>query len=171
MDDPDFQVNESTVRQTVNRQTKLIQQFWQTWKSEYLTSLREFHRTSGNNERIIKKGDVVIVHDDKARLYWRLAVVEDLIEGNDGLVRAAHIRMNNYKTTRPIVKLYPLEISSNDTEELQIPSSAASSATEPQPNESTSHARPMRRGAATKAMKQMSEWTSILCRAPEDVEN
>ena len=82
--------------------------------------------------------------------------------------------MSNYKTTRPIVKLYPLEISSIDTEELQIPSSTTFSATEPpqeESNESTSQARPMRRRAATKAMKQMSEWTSILRRAPEDVEN
>ena len=82
--------------------------------------------------------------------------------------------MNNYKTTRPIVKLYPLEISSNDTKELQIPSTTTSSATEPpqeESNESTSQARPMRRKATTKAMKQMSEWTGILRRALEDVEN
>jgi len=68
--------------------------------------------------------------------------------------------------------LYLLEISSNDTEELQIPSSTAYSATEPpqeESDESTSDARPMRRKAAAKAMKQMSEWTSILRRAPEDL--
>jgi len=89
----------------------------------------------------------VIVHDDKPRLYWKLAVVKDLIEGNDRLVRAAHIRMSNYKTTRTIVKLYPLEISSNDTEELQIPSSTAYSATEPpqeECDESTVHPMPDR---------------------------
>ena len=40
--------------------------------------------------------------------------MEDLIEGNNGLVRATHIRMSNYKTTRPMVKLYPLEISSSE---------------------------------------------------------
>ena len=53
---------------------------------------------------------MVIVHDDKSRLYWRLAVVEDLIEGNDGHVRAVHIRMSNYKTTRPIIKLFLLHL-------------------------------------------------------------
>ena len=64
---------------------------------------------SGHNKVVIKKGDVVVVHDDKSRLHWRLAVVEDLIEGKDGLVRAAHIQMDKLKTTRPIVKLYPLK--------------------------------------------------------------
>ena len=37
---------------------------------------------------MINKGDVVIVHEDnKPRLHWRLAIVEDLIKGNDDQVR------------------------------------------------------------------------------------
>ncbi|XP_065891733.1 uncharacterized protein [Dysidea avara] len=39
LDDPDFLVNDTTIRRSVDRQTKLIQQFWQRWKYEYLTSL------------------------------------------------------------------------------------------------------------------------------------
>ena len=58
--------------------------------------------------------DIVVVHDDKLRLQWRLAIVEELIRGRDNLVRTAHIRMGNYRTTRPIVKLYPLEVSYSD---------------------------------------------------------
>ena len=57
---------------------------------------------------------VVVVHDDTPRLQWKLAVVEELIEGKDGLVHAAHMRTATCKTTRPIVKLYPLEVSSNE---------------------------------------------------------
>ena len=56
----------------------------------------------------------MIIHDDKPRLHWKLAIVEDLIKGNDGLVQAANVRIENYTTTRPIVKLYPLEVSSCD---------------------------------------------------------
>ena len=56
----------------------------------------------------------MIIHDDKPRLYWKLAIVENLIKGNDGLVQAANVRIENYMTTRPIVKLYPLEVSSCD---------------------------------------------------------
>ena len=98
------------------------------------------------------------MHDDKSKLYWRLAVVEDLIEGNDGLVRAARIRMSNYKMTQPIVKLYPLEISSSDVEEFQIPQSRSDRDETPQEvtAERSSNGRKSRR-AATKALERISE--------------
>ena len=54
-------------------------------------------------------------------------MVEDLIEGNNGLVRAAHIKMSNSRTTRPIVKLYLLEILSDENEGPQIPQSTPNS--------------------------------------------
>ena len=77
-------------------------------------ALREFHKATGNNRRVIKKGDVVVVHDDCPRLQWKLAVVDDLVEENDGLIRSAHISTANHKTSRPITtritRLYPLEI-------------------------------------------------------------
>ena len=92
----------------------VIQKFWNRWKTEYLTSLREFNRVSGHNKEVIKVGDVVIVHDEKPRMQWKLALVEGLIKGGDNLVRAAHIRIGSYRTTRPIVKLYPLEVSDPD---------------------------------------------------------
>jgi len=38
--------------------------------------------------------------------------VEKLILGKDNLIHAAHIRMGSYRTSCPIVKLYPLEVSS-----------------------------------------------------------
>ena len=65
-------------------------------------------KVSGSDKQIIRKEDVVITYDDKPRLHWKLAIVEDLIKGNDGLVRAAHVRTEKYRTIRPIVKLYPL---------------------------------------------------------------
>ena len=53
----------------------------------------------------------MIVHEEnKPRLQWRLAVVEDLVKGKDGQVHAAYIRTSNYKTTRPIAKLYSMEV-------------------------------------------------------------
>ena len=89
----------------------LLQHFTTRWRNEYLTSLREFHRTSGSNECKIAVGDVVLVHDDGPRVKWRLAVVEELTYGGDGLVRAANIRTSTGQTNRPVVRLVPLEVS------------------------------------------------------------
>ena len=73
--------------------------------------LNEFHKVSGKNEIEIKVGDVVQVHDDTKRVNWRLAIVERIIQGKDGLVRAADIKTSTGYTNRPITKLYPLEVS------------------------------------------------------------
>jgi hypothetical protein len=58
----------------------------------------------------IKAGDVVQIHEDKPRALWRLAIVEEVIRGRDGLVRSAKLRTKDGVTNRPITKLYPLEI-------------------------------------------------------------
>ena len=69
----------------------------------------------------MKLGDVVLVHDQLKRNYWRIAVVEELYEGRDGFVRGCKVRTIT-KTgkvshlDRPVNKLYPLEIQSTDIE-------------------------------------------------------
>jgi len=42
-------LSDQDMRKVVNKHSRLIQQSWLRWKREYLTVLREFHRTSGNN--------------------------------------------------------------------------------------------------------------------------
>lgn len=88
-----------------------LQHFWTRWKHEYVTGLREFHKTSGQQGDIVAKGDIIQIHDDNLpRNRWLLGVVEDLIVGNDGQVRAARVKSRSGMTTRPIAKLYPLEL-------------------------------------------------------------
>ena len=53
-----------------------------------------------------------VVHDDTPRTSWKMAVVEELISGNDGLVRVVNIQTPTGKTNRLILKLVALEISS-----------------------------------------------------------
>jgi hypothetical protein len=91
-------------------QKLLIDRFREKWRHEYLTALREHHQTTGTNIQTILAGDVVQIHDEKPRSQWKLAVVEELITGRDGLTRAAKIRTKNGVTNRAIVKLYPLEV-------------------------------------------------------------
>ena len=111
-----------------------------------------------------------IVHDNKTRMQWRLAVVERLILGRDNLIRAAHIRMGTYRTTRPIVKLYPLEVSSVTQAVLDNECTNQPKDTQaPLNNTLPSRMRP-RRNAALKASQKISEWATMLRPAPEDVE-
>ncbi|XP_060588887.1 uncharacterized protein LOC132744251 [Ruditapes philippinarum] len=69
---------------------------------------------SGHNEQTIRVGDVVQVHEECPRIRWKLAVVDELMPGRDGLIRAAKIRTGSDHTTRPIAKLYPLEINEKE---------------------------------------------------------
>ena len=110
----------SQIRKRARLQAAILGGFKKRWCHEYLTSLREYHKASGNNQRRVKKGDVVIVHDDTPRATWKMAVVEDLTVGKDSLVRAATIRTANGTTTRPITKLYPMELNETDEKKLGV---------------------------------------------------
>jgi len=43
----------------------------------------------------VQKSDIIVVHDDLLLVTWRLAIVEDLIAGSDGLVQASTIYTAN----------------------------------------------------------------------------
>ena len=49
---------------------------------------------------------------------WKIGVVTDIVRSNDGLIRSAYVRTRTGETTRPIVKLYPLEVMNS---EMNIP--------------------------------------------------
>jgi len=104
------QLTKSTARRQLNTVHEFLNTFWRRWRCEYLTALREHHAASGSTQQTIKIGDVVQIHDDTPRSRWKLAVIEELITGNDGRTRAAKLRTSNGLTNRPIVKLYPLEV-------------------------------------------------------------
>ena len=93
------------------------------------------------------------------------------------MVRAAHIRMGMYKTSCPIVKLYPLEVSSEDDVSQTVTDNTSDESTQhlkdtqaPSNNIISSGTLP-RRDAAAKALQKTSKWATILGRAPENVGN
>ena len=92
-------------------------------------------------------------------------MIKGLIKGNDRYVRVAEVKTNSGRTNRPISKLYPLEISTDEDETV----------TELK-NDDDEHPplmtqRPIRCSAA-KAKENISEWSKeIVGPAPEDVEN
>ena len=100
------------------------------------------------------------------RTRWKIAVVNDLVTGGDGLVRAATLRTANGTTNRPITKLYPLEL--NETEPLaDIENQEERSTTPVNLPDSPVGTRPQRM-SARKATVRMKEWARVFA-APEDV--
>ena len=96
---------------------RVLNQFWRRWKEEYLLELRDVHHCNERNSDTtpISVGDIVVVHDDKPRGFWKLARVEEVITGKDGRVRGAVVKVNSGKNStvlrRPLQRLYPLEVS------------------------------------------------------------
>ena len=100
--DPTFG-DASRTHKRANVQAITLRDFETRWHHGYLTSLRDHHRTSGTNIQSVKKGDVVIVHDDTPHMMWKLAVNENLTGGRDRLMQATMIRTANGTTGRPIL--------------------------------------------------------------------
>ena len=83
------------------------------WLSEYVTALRESHKSSNAKSYsnfIINENDVVLIYDPKKpRIAWNMGVIQEFIKSKDGKIRGAAVRyVKNDKThiiQRPINKL------------------------------------------------------------------
>ena len=103
----------------------LLQQFTSQWRRTYLLRLRETHAQSSNIRKgaEIAVGDVVILKNDSTqRMFWKLAVVEELLPGKDGIVRAARVKVANADRnprlfTRSVKHLFTLEVNANSGSE------------------------------------------------------
>jgi hypothetical protein len=107
-------------------QRRLLQQFTKQWRREYLQNLREQTTKSSSNKSIdISVGDIVILKNDQTcRNFRKLAKIEELLPGADGVVRAVIVKVlggkNNEKVQllrRSIQHLVPLEVKRETTEE------------------------------------------------------
>ncbi|XP_020900035.2 uncharacterized protein LOC110238687 [Exaiptasia diaphana] len=90
--------------------------FWNQWRGEYLTSLREHHWSKRKNPNQGPNiGDVVLINNDTPRNQWRLGVITKLHLGKDSQTRAVSLRVSNGRIlSRPIERLYPLEVRSSE---------------------------------------------------------
>lgn len=86
---------------------------WRRWTGEYLKGLRERHNLKHDGKSTTPTlGEVVIIKSEqKNRGKWRMGVVEKVIPGVDGVVRAARVRVGDTEFERPVQHLYPLELS------------------------------------------------------------
>ena len=114
----DFNITSNHLTRRLTYPNRVLDEFWKRWRKEYLLELRDSHRYGGKTSDAITVGvgDIVLVHDDsKPRRCWKLARVEELIVGRDGLTRGAVRRVASTRgrrtvLRRPLQRLYPLEI-------------------------------------------------------------
>jgi hypothetical protein len=128
----DRQFEISSTHQSLTRRQKyhkrLLNEFTNQWRKEYLQSLRESSRASkGPVDNMIDVGDMVVLKNDKsARVLWKLAKVEELIRSRDNVVRAAKVRVVNSDEgrsivlRRPIQHLIPLELPPTSEKEDEV---------------------------------------------------
>ena len=66
-------------------------------------------------------GEVVIIaSDERNRGKWTLGIVEEHFPGRDGVIRAAKVKTSNRHLERAVNHLYPLELSCDQSSNLQI---------------------------------------------------
>ena len=106
-------------------------------------------------ENSAKIGDIVLVQEN---LQWRLARVDKLIEGRDGLCRAAQVKLaNGNRIQRPLQLLFPLEV--QDT----IPEGEQQRTNQEENSEeiklTVNHQRPPMRRSAVETRQKIQLWT------------
>ena len=100
--------------------------FWSLWKREYLQFLREkgFRR----NEKFPRSttiqppqvGDVVLIAEKNIkRSSWKLGKVISLNISSDGKIRSVMLKTAHGILVRPLIELYPLEISIENSNRMQ----------------------------------------------------
>lgn len=100
---------------------KTLNVFWEIWRTEYLTSLRErtqreITSSKGAQKRTPRKGEIVLLNESGIpRGMWKLLRIKDIKIDKDGKVRNVQVETPTGKLLdRPINVLYPLEV--NDEE-------------------------------------------------------
>ena len=90
--------------------------------SIYSLSLRETDRNAlKNSHSDAKVGQVVLIYEnDTPRQFWKMGIITKLYLGRDKVVRLADVKIGNGIFTRPLVRLYPLEldVSCSDVDKL-----------------------------------------------------
>jgi len=86
------------------------QSFWRKWSTEYLSSLQERSKwKSGQANK--RKGDVVLLKDENLPPFkWNMGRLEEIISGQDGIIRVAMARTTAGLVKRVVAKLAVLRL-------------------------------------------------------------
>ncbi|GBM30072.1 hypothetical protein AVEN_89888-1 [Araneus ventricosus] len=98
---------------------KLLKDLRLRFRKKYLSLLIQ-KQGRNKNVREPQIGEVVLIGDDsKKRLNWPLAIIMEVLSGRDGKVRTVKVKTQFGVTTRPVQRIYPLELSVNQVDSLK----------------------------------------------------
>jgi hypothetical protein len=110
--DPTVFNTELLTRRQKNVQ-KILNRFQSRFRKEYLPLLRHTS-TDSRDIDVPKVGDIVQVHDEGPRLMWNLGRIIELHKGRDGHVRSVKLKTSGGIVSRPVTRLYPLEVQATE---------------------------------------------------------
>ena len=104
----------------------LLNQFINQWWRDYLLSLRESHtlKAKRGGHDLIQEVDVVVLKSDTCkRVFWKLAIVMEMLKGSDGQAQAAVVKVIDPRGCtqllwRSVKHLYPIEVNTNDVSDV-----------------------------------------------------
>ena len=115
--DKDTEAHPEVLTRRMKHFNYCLTRFWTYWRREYLTELREAHRSHhgcGNLSKVTQ-GDIVVIHStDHPRGFWKFGCVIKFLLGRDSLVRGAVLCVDGEGrqvklVENPMSLLYPLE--------------------------------------------------------------
>ena len=170
LDDSEFTLDTNQATNRVKHLNNILNHFWNRWRREYLSELREVHSNIAKNHpkgvgrSQIAIGDIVIIHDDQLpRGLWKLGKIQEVMRGKDGPIRGAVVKVarrdrQHLYLKRPIQLLYPLEIPRQQSD---LQASDSLTVDDPDPKEVATVVRP-KRAAARRAEELRRSWISEL---------
>lgn len=106
-------LSHTKLNKKVIRRQKILEDLRKRFRSEYLGQLTL--KKSMKKTREIKIGDVVLIGDNNLkRVDWPLAGVVNTVSGRDGENRLFVLKTKNGIIKRPVQRIHPLEISSQE---------------------------------------------------------
>ena len=97
----------------------VVNHYWERWRREYVLNLRNWKaKYKRTNALVPEVNDVVVVFEEKVpRQSWCIGRITETITSHDGQIRGAKVFIGKSKAVieRPVNKLYPIELASENT--------------------------------------------------------
>ena len=100
---------------TYEKLQRLHQMFWDRWSKDYISNLQERTKWKSNGSTNPQLGMLVLIKEDNLPpLCWKMGRIVDCHPGSDGVVRVVTVQCATNKLKRPVVKICPLPIETDN---------------------------------------------------------